>query len=327
MAGATGHDRAAVTATARALAAQARRTALFQALRLLDVDPAGRERDHPVRIHHVPHLHHSGADLTAVRVEDDAIVIESNVLGLLGPNGPMPLRLTEEAVWQLRRRQRSPLGDFLSLLGERQLLWFYQAWTLGRVEHGHGRRDHGFLQAAASSAAAAPELDPRDLGLLGLWLNAPRSSAALESLIAALTGCRTHLVQFVGEWLRIAPQDRCLLGRASLGRNATIGSRVWQKSTAFRINLQVRSWAEYLALVPRRSARALRLDRYVARFLTVGLKWHYALTLPSEQVEPARLGSTGRLGETAWIGRPGGVAATVLFASPTTQRSSFEVKP
>lgn len=320
MAGATRNDRASLSrAVVREyLQAQARRISLFQAMRLLEATAGEGQGNEVVRVRQVPHLHHPNADLESVREEDGEIVIDSYVFGLLGPNGPMPLRLSEEAVWQLRQGRASALADYLSFLGERHVQWFYRAWLLGRVEHARDR-DGSSVQAAASSLSGAEEVDRMDLGVLGLMLNGPRSSAALISLVAAFTGCVTHVSQLLGEWLSIEAGDRCALGAASLGTNATIGSRVWQRVGLFEINLHAESYDQYLSLIPNKSAHAHKLEHLISRFLSIGLKWRYRLHMDRRHVRQASLGTLGALGETAWVGSPPTPRVSVRFASPSSR--------
>lgn len=320
VAGTTRNDRIALSSAVVRdfLSTHARRLALFQAMQLIDASRGDENRGKTIRVKHVPHLHHPNCDLDSVREDDGELVLESYVLGLLGPTSPMPLRLAEEAVWQLRQGRASPLADYLAMLGERHVQWFYRAWLLGRAEHGHGRGGSR-LQRAASTLSGNQTVEARDLGVLGLLLNAPRSSAALCALIAAQTGCKTRLDQLFGEWLAIEPADRCALGRALLGSNTTIGVRVWQRVGLFQIHLDVVSYAQYVSLLPGRGAASRQLEYLISRFLTAGLKWRYLMTLSSAEVRPACLGVVGALGETAWTGRPKTPTVSVRLSSPSSR--------
>ena len=313
-------DRATVEKVRTHLATQARRVSLFQALSLLGEEVPKPRAARKVQIRHVPHLHHPSGDLESVVEQNGDVILNSFVLGLLSASGPMPHRLVEEAIWQQRQDRISPLAHLLSLLGERHLFWFYRAWLLGRPEH--GAEGNGTVQRSASSLCGSRSCNSNDIGVLGLFLNGPRSSAALTSLIAAFTGCKTRLEQFTGEWLGIQSEDRNTLGESVIGENTTIGDHVWQRNTSFKVHLEVRSYEEYLDLIPHRGACAKRLDELIARFLTIGWKWRYALILKSEQIVSAQIGEAGVLGETAWVDRPATPTDTIVFSSPSSRLAS-----
>ena len=315
----SGQRRTTLSLAIEYLKSHAREVALFQAMRMvLWAEPrgAGAKTRRRVRIRHLPHLHHPNADLDEVREIDDRLDLHSHVLGLLSPSGPLPLRLVEEAVWQTRQDRASPLGDFLSMLGERHLHWFYEAWCLGRTEEiAHVGAGEATQRRAATALSGASLGSRRHFGLLAQLMNAPRSPSALSGLLAAITGCQVRITQFVGEWLAIQAEDRVQLGSGRLGENLSIGSRVWQRVSLFDVHLKVGSFHEYVELIPGRGVMAAQVEHYVSLFIRGGLRWRYQLELPASEAQPARLGYCGDLGQTCWLGCPTTRHATVRFAS------------
>jgi type VI secretion system protein ImpH len=288
------------------------RFVLFQALRTIDWAYGRPERQRWVHVRHKAYLHHAACDIADTETEESPPRLDSTVFGLLGPNGPMPLRLTEEAVWQSGEKG-SPLADFFSMLGERQVLALYDAWRTSRPEEalrrdGNSvyRRIYGALSGVAFSSAS-------DRAWIAQFVGYPRGEQGLESAVILLTGLPASVQQFVGEWLGIPPPDRACLGRVHLGAGVTIGSRVWQRSTRFAIKVEVRTTADYLSLLPRRGERAVAIDRLMARYLRFGLTWALWVQLPADQAIEVQLGKSGTLGETAWLGRPHTRTATVRF--------------
>src|SRR5690242_18225000 len=88
---------------------------LFAALRVLEQACADRPRlgearkaaDDIVRLGQAPHLSFAPSDLAAVGTNDDGrIFLEQHGFGLLGPNGALPLHLTELAYERDRKSTR-----------------------------------------------------------------------------------------------------------------------------------------------------------------------------------------------------------------------------
>src|SRR5262249_28379219 len=112
---------------------------LWQALRRIDaahprlprLGEALRPADEPVRV-----TQPAGLDFAAAPVSSMArapshgrVVLGQRVFGLLGPNGPLPLHLTELAHERQLRHADRTLQAFLDLLTQRFSMLFYRAWA------------------------------------------------------------------------------------------------------------------------------------------------------------------------------------------------------
>ena len=146
----------------RPLAAAPERFDLFAALRLLEsaypnhprLGEARRARDEPVRLNQPPHLHFPPAQIAGFRAGQGAAsaVLTTYGFGLFGPQGPLPLHVTAEALSRLRHRHDPALAAFCDLFHHRLATLYYRAWANARpsVEHDRPNRDR---QPASRSSA------------------------------------------------------------------------------------------------------------------------------------------------------------------------------
>jgi type VI secretion system protein ImpH len=107
---------------------QPHRFSLFAALRVLEQAHADRPRlgesrkaaDDAVRVAQAPHLSFAPSDVAGVSTNDEGqLCLEQYGFGLFGPNGALPLHLTELAYERRRQQSDGAIVDFLKLFQQR----------------------------------------------------------------------------------------------------------------------------------------------------------------------------------------------------------------
>src|SRR2546427_10571362 len=111
----------------------------YQTLRRLECLYADKPRwgqalrpvDEPVRLGQDPDLSFAPAPLASFEAGQDGRPprLQVRLFGLLGPNGPLPLHITEYARERLRHAADPTLSRFLDLFNHRFLTLFYRAWA------------------------------------------------------------------------------------------------------------------------------------------------------------------------------------------------------
>ncbi len=330
-----------------------RREAALAAL-FLSLGAAPREHDFFAVLRHVESLHPElpriGAALRpaqeAVRLGQDAelsfapAALESFAvdarpaprlgvlfLGLLGPQGPMPLHFTEYVRDRLRFRGDATLARFLDIFHHRLLALFYRAWAQAQptVHHDRPGEDRFGVWLGASFGAQGPQTATRALpdnarlfqaGLLGARSRHPEG---LVKLLKQYFRVPVRIEPHVLQWLVLAREDRSRLGFSrsrpersaggapapQLGVSATSGSKWRDRQYKFRIALGPLTLARYHEFLPGGSAWA-RLREWVQHYAGLDLRWDVELTLRADQVPEPRLGRASRLGVSTWIGRVDG---------------------
>jgi len=237
--------------------------------------------------------------------------LTNRFFGLFGPNGPLPLHLTEYARARLRHHRDPTLIAFADMLTHRLTTLLYRAWRSGQPapSFDRGQNDEienkiaafaGYHARNLRDADAFPDLAKRHFA--GLLAQGPKNSEGLQSILQGFFGTRVEVEEFVGCWLYLEPDDRWQMGSpAQLGRTASVGDRVWSRSAKFRLRIGPLSHDEYIRLLPG-GASLRRLRALVRNYVGDALDWDVNLILRGSEVPEPKLGETMRLGQTSWIG-------------------------
>jgi type VI secretion system protein ImpH len=293
----------------------------YQTLRrlecLFDTKPrwgqARRPVDEMVRFGQEPELIFAPAPLTSFDTGRDGRPprLQVRLFGLFGPNGPLPLHITEYA--RDRLRQSDPtLSRFLDLFHHRFVTLFYRAWAQAQPHVNRDRpRDDRFAAYVASLFGVAPAAFRRrdslpDLAKFfhaGLLARKPRNAEGLRSILQQFFRVPVRIDEFVGHWMTLARRERTRLGRdgATLGAGVVAGGRIWDRQHKFRVWVGPLTLAQYEAFLPGGAAVQQLID-WVRLYLTFELDWDVRLLLRKSDVPRLALGTTGRLGWTTWLG-------------------------
>jgi len=333
---------------------------LFAALRLLEQSFAGRPRlgesrraaDDIARLGQAPHLSFAPSDIASVALDDDGRVrLEQFGFGVFGPNGALPLHLTELAYERRRHKEDGTVVDFLNLFQHRLISLFYRAWadsepsvSLDRPEADLFRTYVGALVGLAPESAREGDSVPdfAKLSRAGRFAPQARSADGLEALLADYLEVPVEVRPFAGAWLEIPPDLHCRLGEQQLGLSTTVGGSTWQCQHKFEIVLGPLPRAEFADFLPG-SPGLSELHDLVRLYTDDEWEWQLRLLLRDVDIPGIRLGPAGppandsrplegnRLGWTSWLGARRSSAEDVLIqgqrcrASLSTQTSGAPV--
>lgn len=249
--------------------------------------------------------------------------VRSQHLGLTGPMGPLPIHLTELAIFERRKKGPTPFADFLDLLSSRALQRFHQAWSDSEpCAQADRSADDGFAGYVGAVSGAA-DLDFVDAGSRPLpsadgdvfdgWRRLPyaghlaglRSASAIGDLLSHLLERKVGVVEAVGRWRHIPDDARTRVGRAhaGLGRGATAGARFYAVEFDVTFEITVTSMGELEDMLPGGHANRL-LGQAATTALPKHLDWRARVIIAESAIAPARLGGA-RLGWTSWIAPTG----------------------
>lgn len=258
-------------------------------------------------------------------------------LGLLGPNGPLPLHYTELVRDRTENHNDSTLADFLDLFHHRYLTHMYRAWAQSQAAAGLDRvQDEVFSRYIARLTGHDP-LDIRDSVLpsharLAATTHLSREARNPDGLAATLAqffAVPVQLQEFVPHWIRIDAEDQSLLGRARassvMGIGAMAGEVVADRQNKFRLVLGPLSLGQYLRFTPQGEDLALLVE-WVRGFVGYEFVWEVELRVRNDNTPPARLDDTEKLGWSTWLGgsEGRGVARSAAKAADYTVGMVFE---
>ncbi|MEM9583102.1 MAG: type VI secretion system baseplate subunit TssG [Pseudomonadota bacterium] len=294
---------------------------VFHALRVIEAafpdDPrigdARRPREDKVRLGQEAELSFPPSSVASFRQPAGVRPgrLTNRFFGLFGPQGPLPLHLTEHARARQRNHRDPTFVEFANILTHRLMTLLFKAWRSGQPAPSFDRGNNdGFERKIAAIGGyhgthlrGADEF--ADLGkrhFAGLLSQGPKNADGLVSILQVFFGARVQLQQFVGTWLELEPDDRWQLGaRTQLGQTTSIGERVWTHNAKFRLRLGPLSLDEYKRLLPGGTSLS-RLRAIVRNYVGDALDWDLNLVLKREDVPAPILGETIQLGQTGWIG-------------------------
>jgi type VI secretion system protein ImpH len=274
-------------------------------------DSAARREEY-VDLGQDPYLEFPASNLASVTEEDGRLRIIVKFLGLLGPQGALPLATTDESLgWLLMRDDAFP--RFLDLVNNRFLQLFFRSWSDARPIAQHDRpAEDRFVAYIGAMIGLGTQVysdldtvpDMAKLAFAGLIAPKAKSASRLSSFLQGLFGVRVEIDEFVGSWLTFETNDRSRLGQklASLGQDLLLGSSVLSVEDKFRLRIYVRDFAQYEQFLPTETPN-LSEPLADAVFFYIGdeLDWDVELAIPSGAVAPVTLGQSGRLGWTTWV--------------------------
>ncbi len=287
--------------------------------------------DEPIRLGQEPTLAFAPAVLANVTPQEAGPPwLRVHFFGLLGPNGPLPLHLTEYVASRKRDAGDAAMGRFLDLFHHRMLLLFYRIWATAQPTADLDRPSTSRFATyvGALFGLASPSLRGRDaLPDTAKLFYAGRLSARTKNAegLAAVTGdffkMPARVETFVGDWLDIPPDQQWTFGRGErrLGFSTVMGAKVFSRSHKFRVVLGPLNRGQFQRMLPGQPGLA-RLTALVRNYAGDALAWDLRLILDDRTEEPLTLGRS-RLGWTSWLGG-GGVRARqdLIFESGTGHR-------
>jgi type VI secretion system protein ImpH len=311
-----------------ALARAPERFDFFQVLRRIEIlgsaegqprlGNAARPAEEPIRLGQQPDLTFADSALARFWTEggDAPPRLSVNFFGLLGPNGPLPLHLTEYVRDRVRNSDDPTMARFLDIFHHRMLLFFYRAWAAGQPTASRDRPSDdrfetyvGGLAGYALKAVRSADEFPHSAKLFyaGRLSAQSRNAEGLAAVVGDFFSVPARVAEFVGGWIDLPPAHRWRLGARRdprrLGISTIVGARAWTSQQKFQMVLGPLSRQQFRRLLPG-GASLPKLVALVRNYVGDELLWDLRLILGESTEEPLRLGAS-RLGWTTWLGRAG----------------------
>ncbi|KIQ00944.1 MULTISPECIES: type VI secretion system baseplate subunit TssG [Pseudomonas] len=303
----------------------------FQAMRRIECEYPERPRlghsvrlvDDPLRLGQKPDCGFAPSTLASVIHDSTGTPrIEQFFFGLTGPNGPLPLHLTEHARERQRHHGDATFKRFLDVFNHRLLTLFYRAWAEARptVSQDRAGDDYWSPRLGALSGRGMHSLmgqgpinDAARYYFTGHLAAQTRYPDGLQAILSEYFGVPVALEEYVGQWLQLPEYSRLGASTCTLGVDLCLGTHVWDRQHKFRLRMGPLSLAQYRRLLPDQPLLA-ELAAWVAEYVGEELDWDTNLVLKQEEVPQANLAGDYRLGFDTWLGTPDQDAKDLLLA-------------
>jgi type VI secretion system protein ImpH len=277
---------------------------------------SARASEEAVRLGQVPSLNFAPAMFAEAELRANGrLWLGGLFFGLFGPNGPLPIHLTEYAHDRRHNFRDHTLSRFADVFHHRLLCLFYRGWADAQptVHSDRPASDRfrayvgalvGVGQATLRDRDAMP--DAAKLHYAGRLSAQARSPETLRTVLEDFFHEHVQIHEFQGEWMRLSDEDRLSLGESpqsgTLGLSSTLGGHVWGAQSRFRIALGSMPFIAFERFLPGSPALG-QLGAIVRNYVGYELDWDLQLILDRAQVPGVRLGEGARLGWSSWLGK------------------------
>ena len=300
-----------------------------------------RPSDEPIRVVQPAELTFAPAPIYGLTLHGDGPPrLSQRIFGLLGPNGPMPLHMTELARERTQHHGDPGLQRFMDLLNHRFTLLFYRAWaqaqpslSLDRPGDQYFARRLGALSGLANETQRQRDAagDAAKLHFTGRLARQTRDADGLLNWCRSEFDAPVRIEQWQGHWMPLARDERTRIRSRGnpergqqLGRGAVLGNTVWDVQHKFRIVVGPLREARYHAFLPGGKDLA-RLQAMVRQWVGLEFEWDLKLILARPDVPRLSVGRSGELGRSCWLGRykkPGDADDLVIDVERTLKHNS-----
>jgi type VI secretion system protein ImpH len=282
------------------------------------IDPIGtarRPQSEPFRLGQQPSFAFAPREVASAEQAAGRLKVRLFGLGMLGPNGPLPIHVTEIARDREQARRDTTTVDFFDIFHHRFFTLFYRAWASAQATAGLDRKkDERFSFYVASLTGQ----DTSEIGRRPLPAHARLAAAAhLVRESRNPDGLRTTLEHYFGvpvaieenvfHWVEIDPADRGRIGSpgpaATMGRGAVLGRVAPDRQHKFRVVIGPLDLDAYLRFTPE-GEDLPRLVEWVRAFVGYELDWELELRIKPDSAPPAVMGTSQRIGWSGWLGHP-----------------------
>jgi len=276
---------------------------------------AYRPTQDPVRFSQEPYTSFATSMFSKLESDgsDEYPRLTQRFFGLFGPNGPLPLHLTEYARDRERHKHDASFSRFADIFHHRAVSVFYGAWAQAQPTVQFDRPDTDRFADYVGSLIGLgfPSLRGVDamhhlskLSFAGHLGSLPRHVNGLVSMVQEYFGVKVEVEEYVAHWMNIPKNDHVLLGEGSvngyLGKDTVIGERVWQRQDKFRLCLGPLSLDQYAAFLPNGKSFDV-LVAIVRNYVGMEYLWEVKLILRKQEKPVTCLGKSGKLGWTSWL--------------------------
>lgn len=274
---------------------------------------AARPSQEMFRLGQAASMAFSPREISHMDMQDGRLQLRLFGLGSWGPQGALPLHLSELA-WSRSAQRDATLTDFVDIFHHRALSLFYRAWF---VAQDTASLDRSSDERFSFYIASLIGMDPQDLSTKCLPAHARLASSAHlirearnpDGLLGAIRyyfQVDAQMEEYVTQWISLDAQDCSILGERDaalqLGDGAILGDTVRDRQHKFKLILGPLTLEQYMRFNPWGSDLPV-LKEWVRNFIGFEYAWDAQLVLAAHEVPQASLSGNHQLGYAVWLER------------------------
>ena len=298
---------------------------LFQLLRRLDAQggsryPLGRAplpKFDPLRIGQMPSMRFAPSALHSVTARPDSDLFEVSLLsfGLFGPNGALPMHLSEYVYERMVHHQDSSFSAFADIFHHRAALLFYRAWADAQPSVSLDRPDDRRFEQYLASLIGMGQPSQLDQGSLssharftyaGHLSRQGKDIDGLQKILTRFFKVPVAITTNLPQWMALSQAEQAQLAQGRrkprLGISSFLGIAVRDVQHKFRIQLGPLTHSQYQQFFPATSQTKQLLD-WVRQYVGIEYEWDLQVVLEKSEVPQMILGGPEQLGYSTWLGK------------------------
>ncbi|WP_337030515.1 type VI secretion system baseplate subunit TssG [Pantoea agglomerans] len=295
----------------------------FSTLRHIDAVYGSKQRlgyassssEEPVRLGQIPYMNFATSTINEVSAieKSDKWSLKINNFGLLGPNGPLPLHLTEFAYNRLNNHGEENIALFFDIFIHRTALLFYRAWADAQptvsLDKCDNRKFEEYLSCLIGSGPARFRKPGKvhDHVMYALAGHLSRSNRDAEGLLKILSyyfNVPVKLVENTYEWIKISKENHFRLFSNETKNPSCLsdfmGIATPDTYLSLRIIFGPLDKETYSLFLPNK-LWVEQLIYLVQRYLGTEFCWDLMLVMKREDIEGTTLGKKQQLGLSCWL--------------------------
>ncbi|MGV2293056.1 type VI secretion system baseplate subunit TssG [Trinickia sp. YCB016] len=269
-------------------------------------------REEPFRIGQQPTMAFAPREIASFATNNGRLDIKLFGLGLWGPQGPLPLHMTE-AAYSRTEGQDHTLVRFNDLFHHRALSLFYRAWASSQATASLDRsNDEKFSFYIASlmgtdsrEAQHSPLPTHARFSAVAHLVREARNPDGLAAALSQYFGVPMHVEEFVFHWIPVEQSEHTKIGMpgppAIMGEGALLGEMIPDKQHKFQLAVGPLDLDQYLRLTPHGEDLPTFVE-WVRAFVGHEYDWEVKLLIKPRAAPPARADDAQRLGYSTWLG-------------------------
>ncbi|STB68448.1 T6SS protein Cts1R [Citrobacter freundii] len=269
-----------------------------------------------LRIGQAPSMVFASATIASAKKRENSRIHEISILsfGLFGPNGPLPVHMTEYTRERIHHYQDDSLSAFVDLFHHRLTLLFFRAWADAQPTVSLDRDDNRrfeFYVASLIGMGHPGQLKKGRPDSHARFTNAghltrhSRDQEGLEKILRNYFKVPLKIVNNVPQWIPLGQPEQAKLGTgqrvARLGVSAFLGVAIRDVQHKFRIEIGPLSAEEYEFFLPGGEA-VNELREWIRQYLGIEYVWEVMVLICSNAVSSVVLSGSEKLGYSTWLG-------------------------
>lgn len=278
-----------------------------------------------IRLSQPPFLQFSGHAIDRFDASSSPAQLSSYLFGLFGPQGPLPIHITEYLHQCLTQKKEAAPTAFLNIFHHRLLSLYYRAWAdtepvvaldrpqKQRINHIVGSLSGYHPQGSENSHAEAFH-DLAQCYYAGHLSQRHLTAEGLRSVLSHYFECRFDIDTFVPRWVDLPEQEGFYLNSPSvssrqnppvLGRSIQLGKRVRSAQQQLTLIAYPPNWSRFHDFLPGNGGFE-QIKRIVQRYLGHSVDWRLQLRIERQHCQQWYLGQMGanqtmQLGRNQWL--------------------------